>query len=107
MRAKPSRSTPLVPAAPAMASAAFRELAHAAVDLIANHLDGTANIPVFAPITPADRASLLERPLPQDGVDPHALLALVDREIFTHPMGNGHPRFFGWINSPPTPVGVV
>jgi glutamate/tyrosine decarboxylase-like PLP-dependent enzyme len=22
-------------------------------------------------------------------------------------MGNGHPRFFGWINSPPTPVGVV
>ena len=107
MRAKPSRSTPLVPAAPAMASAAFRALAHAAVDLIADHLDGIADRPVFAPMTPAERASLLERPLPQDGVDPHALLALVDREIFAHPMGNGHPRFFGWINSPPTPVGVV
>ena len=22
-------------------------------------------------------------------------------------MGNGHPRFFGWVNSPPAPVGVV
>jgi glutamate/tyrosine decarboxylase-like PLP-dependent enzyme len=22
-------------------------------------------------------------------------------------MGNGHPRFFGWVNSPPAPVGIV
>jgi aromatic-L-amino-acid/L-tryptophan decarboxylase len=105
--ATPSRSTPLVPAAPAMAPTAFRELAHAAVDLIADHLEGIADRPVFAPMTAAERESLLERPLPQDGVDPDALLALVEREIFAHPMGNGHPRFFGWINSPPTPVGVV
>src|SRR5204863_520894 len=22
-------------------------------------------------------------------------------------MGNGHPRFFGWVNSPPAPIGVL
>jgi aromatic-L-amino-acid/L-tryptophan decarboxylase len=104
---RPPHSTSRVPVAPAMTPAAFRQLAHAAVDLIADHLDGIGNRPVFVPMTPSERAALLERPLPHDGLDPEALLALVGREIFAHPMGNGHPRFFGWINSPPTPVGVV
>ena len=103
----PPSSTPPVPAAPAMAPAAFRRLAHAAVDLIADHLDGIAARPVFTPMTPSERAALLERSLPDVGLAPEALLALVEREIFVRPMGNGHPRFFGWINSPPTPVGVV
>jgi aromatic-L-amino-acid decarboxylase len=48
-----------------------------------------------------------ERALPDVGLAPESMLALVGREIFVRPMGNGHPRFRGWINSPPTPVGVV
>jgi glutamate/tyrosine decarboxylase-like PLP-dependent enzyme len=86
---------------------AFRRLAHAAVDLIADHLGGIREGPVFAPMTPAERAALLEHALPDRGVAPETLLALVGREIFAHPMGNGHPRFFGWVNSPPAPVGIV
>ena len=27
--------------------------------------------------------------------------------VLPHPMGNGHPRFFGWVNSPPAPIGVL
>ena len=27
--------------------------------------------------------------------------------VLPHGMGNGHPRFFGWVNSPPAPIGVV
>ena len=95
------------PAPPAMDPDAFRRLAHAAVDLIADHLGGMREGPVFAPMTPAQRAALLERPLPDAGVAPETLLALVEREIFAHPMGNGHPRFFGWVNSPPAPIGIV
>lgn len=106
-RSTPPHSAPTGPPAPAMAPAAFRKLAHAAVDLIADHLDGLAARPVFSPMTAAERTALLERPLPHDGLDPETLLALVGREILRHPMGNGHPRFFGWINSPPTPVGIV
>ena len=112
MTPTPPALTPPDPAAPtqaplAMTPDAFRRLAHAAVDLIADHLDGIRDRPVFAPMTPAERATLLERPLPDRGASPETLLALVGREVFPHPMGNGHPRFFGWVNSPPAPVGIV
>jgi aromatic-L-amino-acid decarboxylase len=107
----PSSSTPPGSTAPfpplAIDPAEFRRLAHAAVDLVADHLAGMRERPVFAPMTPAARAALLERPLPERGVAPEALLDLVRREIFSHPMGNGHPRFFGWVNSPPAPVGIL
>ena len=86
---------------------AFRRLVHAAADLVADHVEGIRRDPVFAPMTPAERAALLEQPLPDAGVSPESLLALVAREVFAHPMGNGHPRFFGWVNSPPAPVGIV
>jgi glutamate/tyrosine decarboxylase-like PLP-dependent enzyme len=86
---------------------AFRRLAHQAADLVADHLAGIREGPVFAPMTPAERTALIERPLSDRGVPPDALLALVAREVFPHPMGNGHPRFFGWVNSPPAPVGIV
>ena len=83
----PPSSTPPVPAPPAMAPAAFRRLAHAAVDLIADHLDGIAAGPVFTPMASTERAALLERSLPDTGLAPEALLALVGRDIFTRPMG--------------------
>ena len=92
---------------PAMTSDAFRRLAHAAVDLVADHLDGIRDRPVFTPMSPAERAVLLEPPLPDRGVSPDTLLALVGHHVLRHPMGNGHPRFFGWVNSPPAPVGIV
>ena len=112
MTPTPPALTPPDPAAPALAPLAitpdaFRRFAHAAVDLIADHLDGIRDRPVFAPMTPAERAALLERPLPDRGASPETLLALAGREVFAHPMGNGHPRFFGWVNSPPAPVGIV
>jgi glutamate/tyrosine decarboxylase-like PLP-dependent enzyme len=86
---------------------AFRRLAHAAADLVADHLARMRETPVFTPMTPGERAALTEDPLPDVGVGPDALLARVGRDVFAHPMGNGHPRFFGWVNSPPAPVGIV
>ena len=90
-----------------MDAEAFRRLAHAAVDLVADHLGGTRARPVFVPMEPTERAALLERPLSDGGMTPESLLAFVGDEVFAHPMGNGHPRFFGWVNSPPAPIGVV
>jgi glutamate/tyrosine decarboxylase-like PLP-dependent enzyme len=58
-------------------------------------------------MSPAERDALLERPLPDAGLAPETLLEIVRREVFAHPMGNGHPRFFGWVNSPPAPVGIL
>jgi glutamate/tyrosine decarboxylase-like PLP-dependent enzyme len=93
--------------APAIDRDAFRQLALAAADLAHGHLHGVPDGPVFAPMTPEERRLLLEQPLPDDGQDPRAILDLFRDAVLPHVMGNGHPRFFGWVNSPPAPVGVL
>ncbi len=92
---------------PTLGPEAFRALGHRAVDLAADHLAALADGSVFTPMTPAERAALLQQPLPESGADPETLLATVQNQVLSHPMGNGHPRFFGWVNSPPQPVGIA
>ena len=94
-------------AAPALDAEEFRRLGYRAVDLAAERLADIRERPVFQPMTPGERASLLDLPLPERGVAPDAILDTFQREVLTHPMGNGHPRFFGWVNSPPAPLGVL
>ena len=93
--------------APAIDRETLRQLAHAAVDLAVDHLHGMRDGTVFTPMTAAERRVLLEQPLRDDGRAPRAILDLVRDAVIPHPMGNGHPRFFGWVNSPPAPLGAV
>ena len=93
--------------APGMDPEEFRRLGHHAVDLMADALRDLPARRVFAPMTPADRAALLDAPLPRTGSDPGALLDAFRTRVLPHAMGNGHPRFFGWVNSPPAPIGVL
>jgi glutamate/tyrosine decarboxylase-like PLP-dependent enzyme len=85
----------------------FRRLAHEAVDLVADYLAGIGTAPVFQPMTPAERATLMQQPFDAAGVAPEAVLDRFRTAVLPHAMGNGHPRFFGWVNSPPAPIGVV
>lgn len=85
----------------------FRAAAHRTVDLAADHLAALPGKPVYSPMTREERAAVLQQPLPEIGADPGTLLATVQEQILSHPMGNGHPRFFGWVNSPPQPVGIL
>jgi aromatic-L-amino-acid decarboxylase len=85
----------------------FRRLGYRAVDLAAAHLAGVRERPVFQPMTPDERRAVLEQPLPAAGMAPDDILDTFARAILPHPMGNGHPRFFGWVNSPPAPIGVL
>ena len=85
----------------------FRHLAHEAVDLVADYLAGIAAGPVFTPMTPAERTTLMQEPLAAAGVGPEAVLERFRAAVLPHAMGNGHPRFFGWVNSPPAPIGVI
>jgi aromatic-L-amino-acid decarboxylase len=91
----------------ALDPATFRRLGHRAVDLAADHLDGMRDRPVFQPMTPAQRAELLDQPLPTEGLDPAAILERFAETVLPFPMGNGHPRFFGWVNSPPAHISVL
>jgi aromatic-L-amino-acid/L-tryptophan decarboxylase len=85
----------------------FRRIGHRAVELAAAYLEGLRARPVFRPMGPEQRQALLALPLPEHGADPGAILDAVAERVLPHPMGNGHPRWFGWVNSPPSPVGAV
>ncbi len=84
----------------------IRRVGHRVVDLIARHLGSLPERPVFRPF-PAERAAgYLASPLPEQGRDAGEILDLFARDVEPFPFGNGHPRFFGWVNSPPVPLGI-
>ncbi len=92
---------------PALDPDEFRRLGHRAVDMLADWLAGIGQRPVFTPMTPTARADLLDQSLPEAGAPPAAILDRFVAAVLPHPTGNGHPRFFGWVNSPPAPIGVL
>lgn len=76
------------------------------VDLIAEHLTQLPERPVWQPY-PAEHAdALLRAPAPQGGQEADALLEAFASQVAPYPFGNGHPRFYAWVNSPPTVVGI-
>ncbi len=85
----------------------LRRAARLAADLAAGHLAGIGARPVWQPMTDSARAWLRDQPLPDRGRPLDALLADIEAHVLPYPMGNGHPRFFGWVNSPPAAAGVL
>ncbi|NUS05203.1 MAG: amino acid decarboxylase, partial [Nonomuraea sp.] len=78
-----------------------------AAEIMAGHLEGVSDGPVWRPVPAAERAWLGGLPLPEAGRPLDELLDDVGEHVLPYPMGNGHPRFFGWVNSPPNPAGVL
>jgi glutamate/tyrosine decarboxylase-like PLP-dependent enzyme len=85
----------------------FRRLGHRAVELAASHLLAAQSGPVFVPMPMTEREQLLSLDLPVAGSAAETILDDFEREILPYPMGNGSPRFFGWVNSPPSPIAVI
>jgi aromatic-L-amino-acid/L-tryptophan decarboxylase len=85
----------------------LRRSARSAADMAADHLAALPGGPVWQPVPEADRSWLCRQPLPAAGRPLEDLLHDVRDHVLPHPMGNGHPRFFGWVNSPPSPAGVL
>ncbi len=78
-----------------------------AAELAADHLARVGGRPVWQPVPAADAEWLAGQELPESGRPLAELLKDVRDRVLAHPMGNGHPRFFGWVNSPPSPAGVL
>ncbi len=85
----------------------FRQAAHATAELVSDYLDALPARPVWQPMDPADRKALLDAPLPAEGTPLGGLLEVIAGQVLPAPMGNGSPRFFGWVNSAPAPAGVL
>ncbi|MBV9183728.1 MAG: DegT/DnrJ/EryC1/StrS family aminotransferase [Acidobacteria bacterium] len=84
----------------------IRRIGYRVVDLIATHLTSLPDRPVFRPF-PAQLASkYLSSTPPELGQDADDILETFAQEIEPYPFGNGHPRFYGWVNSPPVVMGI-
>ncbi|HEU4596665.1 MAG TPA: pyridoxal-dependent decarboxylase [Pyrinomonadaceae bacterium] len=83
----------------------LQELARVFNKLTRDYLESAASLPVF-PDTSAERlAGLFRGPLPSEG----AGLETLERacgEVIANIRHNGHPRMFGYVASPATPVGA-
>ena len=87
-------------------AAEIRRMGYQVVDLIANHLSGLPDTPVFQPF-PAELAERhLHSAVPEYGMGWEEILKMFATDIAPFPFGNGHPRFYGWVNSPPAVVSI-
>jgi aromatic-L-amino-acid decarboxylase len=93
----------------AMDAATFRALGHRLIDRLADLIASVPGRPVTHDESPsAVREALgLTAGIPEHGTDPAALLDETARLLFEHSLFNAHPRFFGYITSPPAPIGVL
>jgi aromatic-L-amino-acid/L-tryptophan decarboxylase len=82
-----------------------RRIGRLAADAVAEHRAKLEERPVFGKVG-AD-AKLFEGPAPREGAPFEETLAFVREHVLPFPMGNSHPRFYGFINATADPVGVV
>jgi len=85
----------------------FRRIGHVAIDIAADYLGGMRERPVFQPMTGEQRDVLMDAELPSAGFGVDEILSHFERDVLPFPLGNGHPRFYGWVNSSPSPIGIV
>src|SRR5215213_4497752 len=85
----------------------IRRAGYRVADLMAAHLTELPSRAVFRPV-PSDLADdMLATPLPEHGESADAILDRFVASVAAFPFGNGHPRFYGWVNSPPAVIGVM
>jgi glutamate/tyrosine decarboxylase-like PLP-dependent enzyme len=86
----------------------FKAIGHRLVDAIADGLSGVPNGPVMRDETPAELRALIgaDQALPAEGTPAAALVDEATSLLFKHSLFNGHPRFFGYITSSPSPIGM-
>jgi glutamate/tyrosine decarboxylase-like PLP-dependent enzyme len=85
----------------------FRELMDQAAAICSDILRDAAHGPVTRAMPGGLVKELATTPAPLAGMDASLVLVDVAEKIAPYPFGNGHPRFFAWVNSPPHPVGVA
>ncbi|MCB9317154.1 MAG: aspartate aminotransferase family protein, partial [Lewinellaceae bacterium] len=87
----------------------FRELGHALVDQIASLFERLPTAPVTAATNDEKIREMLQalNPASDNGQDAGPLLEKTTRLLFDHSLFNGHPKFWGYITSSPTPIGVL
>src|SRR5690242_17520208 len=84
----------------------MRALGHRMVDDMMTYLETVRERPVWQPIPEPVKAAL-RAPLPLEPRPPDAIYKDFKRLVLPYPMGNIHPRFWGWVIGTGTPLGVL
>jgi aromatic-L-amino-acid/L-tryptophan decarboxylase len=84
----------------------MRQLAHRMVDDMLDYLENVRQRPVWQPIPPQVKDAF-QQPLPHDGQKPSVIYEEFKQDILPYPMGNIHPRFWGWYMGNGTVIGAM
>jgi glutamate/tyrosine decarboxylase-like PLP-dependent enzyme len=92
-----------------MSGEEFAKIGHQLVDDVAALIDGVRDRPLGKGESPeVVRAALrAEASLPEGGTDAAALVKETTDLLIDHSLYNTHPRFFGYIQGPAAPVGIL
>ncbi len=85
--------------APSAGSEPFRVAGRSLVDGVADHLAALPSGPVWQPLPDNVRRQICDLPLPDEPAALDDLVGTMLSDVLPHAMGNGHPAFFGWVNS--------
>jgi aromatic-L-amino-acid decarboxylase len=85
----------------------FRRLAKRTVDIAAEHLESLGVRHVDRVVPENERRQLLDQPLPKRGLSADNIIDFLRDHVMPWPLPTGHERSYGWINSPPAPIGIL
>jgi aromatic-L-amino-acid/L-tryptophan decarboxylase len=85
---------------------ALRALAHQMVDDMLTHLETVRERPAWQPM-PDEARARFSQPLPEQPEGAEAAYREFVEDVLPYPLGNIHPRFWGWVIGTGTPVGVL
>jgi aromatic-L-amino-acid decarboxylase len=87
----------------------FRRLGHALVDSVAQFLGSVPSRKLTTGEAPDAIRALIHagQAMPETGTEAGQLLQDTARLLYDHSLFNGHPRFMGYVTSPPAPIGIL
>lgn len=85
---------------------AMRELGHRMVDDMLSWLETAREREVWQPV-PAEVKAHFQQPVPREPAPPAEVYADFRQNILPYPMGNIHPRFWGWVMGNGTALGML
>ena len=83
----------------------IRRLGYSAADAVADSRAQLTSRPVFGKVGAG--AAVFDEPPPEEGQPIEKTLAFAREHILPFPMGNSHPRFYGFINATADPIGIA
>jgi aromatic-L-amino-acid/L-tryptophan decarboxylase len=105
-KAEPSTAEETLDPADAGSWEEMRSLAHRMVDDMMSYLETVRDRSVWQPVPEAVRARF-DGPAPREGEGAEAAYEDFVRDVLPYPVGNIHPRFWGWVNGTGTPFGMM